>query len=225
MSPRPRLVEDCDVFAALVRVMHRRGPTELTIREIAAEAGVTAGALVQRFGSKRALLLAHARLAAATGDIGVAAPPAPPLRAADALRAVTAVYAALARSPRAALRNLAYLHNDLADPVLYRHLLRSSRAARAHYGRLVSEAIAAGELRSDTDVPALARAIEVTLGGSFLAWTVYREGSAAEWLRADLEATLRPHLRRPTPIGGRPPTHAAASAPDRRDASPSLGRR
>ena len=74
MSPRRRKAEDADVFAALVRVMHRRGPAELTLREIAAEAGVTAGALVQRFGSKREMLLAHARYAAVTGDIGVAAP-------------------------------------------------------------------------------------------------------------------------------------------------------
>ena len=69
MSPRRRKAEDADVFAALVRVMKHRGPAELTLRAIAAEAGVTAGALVQRFGSKRALLLAHARYAAATGDV------------------------------------------------------------------------------------------------------------------------------------------------------------
>src|SRR6185436_11969993 len=73
MSPRRRKAEDVDVFAALVRVMLRRGPAELTLRAIAAEAGVTAGALVHRFGSKRALLHAHARYAAATGDIGVGA--------------------------------------------------------------------------------------------------------------------------------------------------------
>src|SRR4026207_2519884 len=81
MSPRRRKAEDADVFAALVRVMRRRGPADLTLREIGAEAGVTAGALVQRFGSKRAMLLAHARHAAATGDTGTtvrteqAAPP------------------------------------------------------------------------------------------------------------------------------------------------------
>src|ERR1051326_3145493 len=67
MSPRRRKAEDTDVFAALVRVMLRRGPAELTLREIAKEAGVTASALVQRFGSKHAMLLAHARYAAATG--------------------------------------------------------------------------------------------------------------------------------------------------------------
>jgi AcrR family transcriptional regulator len=193
MSPRRRKAEDRDVFAALVRVMERRGPTELTLREIAAEAGVTAGALVQRFGSKRALLLAHARHAATTGDIGLG----PSRRASTsltALRNVTAVHAQLARSPRAALRNLAYLHNDLSDPALRRHVLRMSRAARADYARLVAEAVAAGQLRAETNVQGLARIIEVTLGGSFLAWTVYREGSAAAWLRADLDAILEPYL-------------------------------
>jgi AcrR family transcriptional regulator len=197
MSPRPRKAEDGEVFAALVRVMLRRGPAELTLREIAAEAGVTAGALVQRFGSKRAMVLAHARHAAATGDIGVTGPD---LRAASplkALRSVTAVYAALAASPRAALRNLAYLQNDVADPALRRHLLRSSRAARTHYEKLVADAVAAGDLRAATDARALARAIEITLGGSFLAWTLYQEGPAAAWLRDDLEATLRPYLVRP----------------------------
>src|SRR5215472_9007392 len=191
MSPRRRKAEDADVFAALVRVMQRRGPAELTLREIAAEAGVTAGALVQRFGSKRAMLLAHARYVAATGDVGVAIPQVRTPSRLQALRSVTAIYAQLAESPRAALRNLAYLHNDLADPVLRRHLLQSSRAARAHYEKLVADTVAAGELRADTNVPALARSIEITLGGSFLAWTLYREGSAADWLRDDLEATLR----------------------------------
>ena len=198
MSPRRRKAEDPDVFAALVRVMQRRGPAELTLREIAAEAGITAGALIQRFGSKRAMLLAHARHAAAAGDLGLAVPRPLTPSPLKALRTVTAVYAQLASSPRAALRNLAYLQNDMADPVLHRHLLRMSRAARLHYEQLVVAAVAAGELRRDTDAQALARAIEVTLGGSFLNWTVYREGTAADWLRADLETTLRPYVVRRT---------------------------
>jgi AcrR family transcriptional regulator len=196
MSPRRRKAEDVDVFAALVRVMKRRGPAELTLRAIAAEAGVTAGALVQRFGSKRALLLAHARYAAATGDVGVTVPRPRTSSPLEALRSITAAYAQLADSPRAAVRNLAYLHNDLADPALRRHLLRLSRAARVWYEQRLGDAVAAGELRADADVQALARLIEVTLRGSFLSWTLYREGSAADWLREDLDATLRPYLAR-----------------------------
>jgi len=195
MSPRRRKAEDVDVFAALVRVMLRRGPAELTLRAIAAEAGVTAGALVQRFGSKQALLHAHARHAAATGDLGLTtsarAATASPLQA---IRAAAAIHAGLAESPRAALRNLAYLQNDLADPVLRRHLLRLKRAARARYEQLLADAVRAGELRRGTDVRMLARMIEVTLDGSFLAWTLYREGAAAERLRDDLDALLKPYL-------------------------------
>ena len=197
MSPRRRKAEDADVFAALVRVMERVGPRELTLRAIATEAGVTAGALVQRFGSKRALLLAHARYAADTGDVGVDVPDPDTFSSSlDALRAMTAVHAQLAASPRAAVRNLAYLQNDLADPALRRHLLKLARTARARYEQLLAKAVAAGDLRADTDIPTLARMIEVTLGGSFLAWTLYREGSAAERLREDLDATLRPKLAR-----------------------------
>ena len=36
--------------------------------------------------------------------------------------------------------------------------------------------------------------IEVTLGGSFLVWTLHREGSAATRFREDLDATLGPYL-------------------------------
>jgi AcrR family transcriptional regulator len=184
------------VFAALVRVMQRRGPAELTLREIAREAGVTAGALVQRFGSKRAMVLAHARHAAATGDVGLTVPSPRTSSPLETLRSVTAMYAQLADSPRAAVRNLAYLLNDLTDPALRRHLLRLSRAARVWYEELLTDAVAARELRADADVRALARLIEVTLRGSFLNWTLYREGSAADWLREDLDEMLRPHLMR-----------------------------
>jgi AcrR family transcriptional regulator len=196
MSPRPRKAEDADVFAALVRVMQRRGPAELTLREIAREAGITAGALVQRFGSKRAMVLAHARHAAATGDVGLAASGPPASSPLEELRSVTAMYAQLADSPRAALRNLAYLLSDLGDPVLRRHLLRLSRTARAWYEALLTDAVAAGEVRADADVRALARLVEVTLRGSFLNWAVYREGAAADCLREDLDDMLRPYLTR-----------------------------
>ena len=58
VSPRRRKVSDNEVFDAAVRAMKRRGPHELTLADIAGEAKVTPGLLVQRFGGKRELLLA-----------------------------------------------------------------------------------------------------------------------------------------------------------------------
>jgi hypothetical protein len=36
--------------------------------------------------------------------------------------------------------------------------------------------------------------MEVALIGSFLTWTIYREGPAKRWIRKDLDAALRPYL-------------------------------
>ena len=174
-------MKDSETFMG--RVMRRIGPAELTLGAIAAEAGVTAGALVQRFGSKRELMLAHWRQAATRGGDRRPRPAARARSPLGELRAAAALFAKLAVSPRAALRNLAYMQSDWADPALRPHALRHARAARARYEQLVADAVARGELRADTDAPALARMIEVTLGGSFLAWTLYREGPAAERFR------------------------------------------
>ena len=86
------------------------------------------------------------------------------------------------------------MQSDWADAALRRHWLRHTRAARARCEQLVTEAVAQGELRAGTNAQALARMIEVTLGGSFLAWTLHREGSAATRFSEDLDAALRPYM-------------------------------
>lgn len=196
MSPRPRKVSDDDVFAATYRTMVRLGPGELTLAEIAAEAGVTAGALVQRFGSKRELLLAlSAGAASSAGDLirGLRATARSPLAA---VRAYVDCMAQLAASPAALARNLAYLQIDLADPDFRKHLLVQSRATRRGLEELLDEARAKGEIVRSTDVVRLARSVETILSGTMLTWAVYRDGSAKQWMRDDLEAVLAPYLAR-----------------------------
>ena len=198
MTPRRRKAEDADVFAAMSRLMQRVGPDELTLVAIAAEAGITAGALVQRFGSRRELMLAHWRQAANPKRDLSPAPDAPLGSPLDALRGIASVYARLAKSPGAALRNLAYMQRDAADPVIRRHVLRHARAARAHVAQLVADAVARGELQPGTDVAALAHTIDITLLGSLLSWALHREGAATTYFRRNLEAVLRPYLQKPT---------------------------
>ena len=194
MSPRPRKVSDEDVFAAAYRAMNRLGPGELTLAEIAGEAGVTAGALVQRFGSKRQLLLALAEgVAESAGDMieGMRAAHGAPLAA---LRAYAECLAQLAATPEALARSLAYLQIDISDEDFRRHLLVQARATRAGITRLLEEAHARGDLAAGTDIPRLVRAVEAVLGGAIFTWAVYQEGTAAEWMRTDLEAVLAPYL-------------------------------
>jgi len=65
MSPRPRLKPNSDIVLAAIRVIERLGPSRLTLADVAKEAGLAPATLMQRFGSKRGLLLAVARLGAA----------------------------------------------------------------------------------------------------------------------------------------------------------------
>ena len=57
---RPRKHTDEAIIAAAGRVIGRSGPG-FTLAEVAAEAGVAAGTLVHRFGSKHGLLVAMTR--------------------------------------------------------------------------------------------------------------------------------------------------------------------
>ena len=196
MSPRPRKVSDSQLFAATHSVMSRVGPRELTLAVIAKEAGVTAAVLVQRFGSKRALLLALLRkYSDGAGEFvqALARQHASPLAA---LRAYADCMAGMAASPAALARSLAYLQIDMTDPDFRRHLVKQSRATRAGLRRLVEAALEAGELDRSARPRQLARTIETVLSGSMITWGFYREGNAARWMRADLDAVLAPWLRK-----------------------------
>ena len=210
-GPSRQKVSDDDIFAAAQRAMSRRGPHELTLADIAAEAGVSAGRLVQRFGSKRALLLTLSeRFAASAGAVfdGLRAAHPRPLAT---LRAYAACMADLAATPdtastlisEALARNLAYLQIDLTDPEFRAHLLANARATRREIERLLKAAIGGGDLRRDVDTRALARAIEAVIGGSLMTWACYREGTAASWIRRDLDAVLQPYLERPRAAASR----------------------
>jgi AcrR family transcriptional regulator len=196
MSPRPRKASDDEVFAAATRVMARCGPAELTLAMIASEAGLTAGALVQRFGSKRALLLGLAeRLAAETDQLfaGLRAASSSPIAA---LRAYAACMANLGTSATALANNLAWLQQDLTDPDFRRSTQRQARASRRELQRLVEDAIDQRELDGSVDPGALARAIEVTVGGSLMAWAIHQEGTCGAWVGQDFEALLKPYVYR-----------------------------
>jgi hypothetical protein len=107
----------------------------------------------------------------------------------------------LAPTPDALLRNLAYLQGDLTDHVLRRHLVENARLTRREIEALLEAAIAAGELRRNADVRALARTVETVISGSLMSWAMYREGKAVDWIGQDLQAVLAPWLKRPRARG------------------------
>ncbi len=198
MSPRPRTVTDAHILAAAQRAMSSLGPARLTLAAVAKEAGLSAATLVQRFGSKRGLMLAL--WADALNGVQACFDM---LRDAHASPLAVALAAAteMARhtsSPDEMANHLAFLQIDLSDPEFRKYMLDLSRQIEAGYRALLDEAITAGELvRCDTT--RLARAISATSGGSLIGWAVFRRGTAEAWVRHDLETLIAPYRRAKKP--------------------------
>ena len=195
MSPAPRKVSDDEVLMAVSRAMARVSPSELTLGVIADEAGVTAAALVQRFGSKRALLLRVAEAFA-----GAAPMMFEQLRQAhraplDVVRAYAECMGDLATTPAALARSLAYLQADIADPDLRATLKQNALDGRREIAKLLEEAVSARQLARSTPVEELAQTIEHIISGALLTWAIHQNGTAKRWLRNAVDGVLRPWLR------------------------------
>lgn len=189
MSPRPRTVDDEAIAMAMGRVITRHGPAKLTLAAIAKEVGLSPSTLVQRFGSKRNLLIKLSRGAGEGGPL-VERLRAEGRRPLAIARAFLLCYAEMAPSPAAMIHSFAaYLEIDLADPTLRRYLIETGRRNEALMAGLLEEAAAAGELACQ-DPKGLARALFALVAGSLLAWATYRVGSARDWLARDLQAVL-----------------------------------
>ena len=52
-------------------------------------------------------------------------------------------------------------------------------------------------------IEASARAVEAVISGSLMTWACYQEGTAANWIRRNLDAVLRPHIEPPRAVSKR----------------------
>ena len=188
---RHRSLTDEQLIAATARVIGRVGPVRLTLADVATEAGLAPATLVQRFGSKRGLLLEVAR----AGTAGVAgcfaqvrARHRSPLAS---VFAAVEMMAAMAATPEELANHLAFLQIDLSDPDFHRLALDHSQATEDGFRALLDEAVAAGELHR-CDTARLARVIGALESGSMLTWAIRRQGPVRTWLRKDLETVLKP---------------------------------
>jgi AcrR family transcriptional regulator len=194
---RPRKASDDEIFEAAYRLMGRLGPAQWTLADVAAEVGLTAGALVQRFGSKRSL---QVQLIAKFAD-------ALPAMYAElrhrhqsplaAVRAYAEQVACLAESPGMLAHHLDYLKLDLTDPDMHVHFRRQAEVAQRFVREALADAVAQGELPEETNVVTLARQVETVITGSLFTWATYREGSSADWIRRDLDLALGVRRSRP----------------------------
>lgn len=191
---RPQTRTDDEVLSAAARVVGRLGPGRLTLADVGREAGLSAPALVQRFGSKRGLLLAMA--AHASDDMAMTFRRARE-EAASPLAALVAALGRMAASagrPDELANHIAFLHLDLSDPEFHELASRHARVMLAEVRLLLHAAEAGGDLTPGA-AAALASTVQVVYNGALITWAVEPRGSLRSWVEDYIERALAPFRR------------------------------
>jgi AcrR family transcriptional regulator len=175
---RPKSKSDEEVMAATMRAVSAHGVSALTLAHVAAEAGLAPSTLAERYGSKRALLLAAAKHAARADEPA----PSSPARAGSPRAAAVEYLVSLARhvgDRRAFAHHLAFLELDVADDEF-------RDAAAGHVAAILARLESFGLSARD------ARALYVAYNGALVLWALTGEGSLEDSLRSDLSHVPEP---------------------------------
>jgi AcrR family transcriptional regulator len=194
MSPRPRTTSDEEILAATHRVISSVGP-RFTLADVAKEIGLSPATLLQRFGSKKGLILAVLSSGGGMTEDPFAAIRRNAAGPLDAVFAYADGFAQMAPNPEVLANHLAFLQMDLTDPDMHELALAQAKETRSMFRKLLDEAVKAGELKASTDTRKLATAIQSLQGGSLLSWAILREGTARRFLRRDLDTLIAPYRR------------------------------
>lgn len=193
MSPRIRQISDTEVLAAAATVIATLGQ-RATLADVAAAAGIAPPTLIQRYGSKRGLLMILARQ-----GFGGAAEALAAARAIHASRVEALISALCQRAsgmlpdPAVMCMQLIGLQGGASDPDFREIAEKQVHEWEQEIGNLLDEAVLWGELRS-CDTKALARLVQAVYSGSLCAWAVVRRGTPAESVREQLETLLESYL-------------------------------
>lgn len=193
MSPRTRLVPDSEVLAATARVIGRIGPVRLTLADVAAEAGIAPATLIQRFGSKRGLLLELARKGVSESGNFFTGVRQNGSRVEDLITTFSQCCEAMAPDAATLSNHLAFLQIDLTDKDFHALALAQAKSFHDQIREFLDEMVRAKELKP-CDTGALARVIQLGYGGSMLQWAIERQGKVGDCVRRDLEFILEPYL-------------------------------
>jgi AcrR family transcriptional regulator len=193
MAGRPRTVSDTVVLDAAERALAQHGPAALTLAHVSADSGLAPATLIQRFGTKRGLLLALAerapRLVRSQFDASRTKHPESPLTALfDALSGIVPVV----ETPAQLANVLAFSHLELDDEAFQAVAVERSTVLHTEVSALLRQATAAGELLRH-DSARLAHAVYTTYTGSLLTWCVDGAGELSTWMRRDLDTLLTPY--------------------------------
>ena len=195
---RPRSMSDAAILDAAERAIAAYGPA-FSLESVARRLGVTPQAILHRFGSRHALVLAIAsrRASAALEPERPSGPRRSPLRM------LYAFFKRRLEAPdythRALAANFAFMLDGVANEAVRWQMLAQATALRHTLQELVEAAVQTHELRGNPNI--IAKLVEATFNGAMILWLLDRQGNAWEFFEERLTMLLAPY--RTTRRGGK----------------------
>lgn len=193
MAGRPRTISDTAILDATEGAIALHGLAALTLAHVSADCGLAPATLIQRFQTKRGLLLALAErapgLVRSQFEVSRARHPESPLAALfDALSGIVPAV----ETPVQLANVLAFSHLELRDDAFHAAAMERSQVILTEVADLLRAATATGELLRH-DPTRLAHAVYTTYTGSLLTWCVNGTGALPAWMQRDLDTLLIPY--------------------------------
>lgn len=187
--PRPRSVPDEDILAAAAKAVGEVGPSHLTLAELGSRVGLSPATLVQRFGSKRGLLLALAThdADAVPRRIRTAADEDDPI---DALVEVMTGFASSVGSASDFANHLSFLLMDLSDPDFQQISRRHATSVQQAIEEVLATAVARGGVTLRLPADEVARLVYAMYNGALVTWGMRPRGAASSTVAAALTALV-----------------------------------
>lgn len=184
---RPKLLSDDEVLDAALDVIRERGPERFTLADVSGAVALSPATLIQRFGSKAALLQRAIGHANRQLDQVVAQPVD---SGRDPRRSLIKWLVELShpfRTRELIAAHLQVLQQDLLDSGMRLHARRHSELVQTRIGSYL-EAMFAKTARAK--LTPLAVTIEAHWHGLILQWAIAGRGGLNEWLGRGLERLL-----------------------------------
>lgn len=184
--PRKKLVPDAELLDVVVEFIGERGPAGFSLAELGQRVGLAPATLIQRFGSKQALIehaigRANERLRAT-----VRLAPEPHGDVEAALVGWLVELARPFRTRTLIAAHLVFLRRDLLQQEQREKALEHSRLVQ----RRLRQFLVALGLSTARDAHTVARALEAHWHGLVIQWALAGRGSLDVWLRAGLTQLL-----------------------------------
>jgi AcrR family transcriptional regulator len=190
--PRPKLIADDDVLEAAGEIMSRGGPAALTFAAVAARTTLSPATLVQRFGSRDAMMRASLlRMWDSLDEATAAADRKHAVEPAGAIALLVQLSAGYASSSNDddIAQGLLLLREDFRDPVL--------RTRGVAWGEALAHALGRRLSTNPAEQKMLGRLMASQWQGALIWWGFSRAGALRHHVRRELRDWCTAVLHKP----------------------------